>query len=165
LDTSRTPPNTNNTSDINININKTSPGTIQAKRIADDFVVRDTKNNTPIPSIKPASQNRSVTKKVMPPKVRAVKKTIENNLIMSAYDIKKKKDAPFSSNPKRDITIGTGTGLAVLAGLTLMGGKKRITRKNKKQMYTRKRSPQKGRGRLFSLNKRRRNKKRKTKRK
>ena len=143
---------------------------INTKVISEDFAVRVTKNTAvpaskpvPVPANKPASPNRSVTKKAtMPPKVRKVKNTVENNLIMSAYNIKKEREAPFSSNPKRDIAIGTGTGLAVLAGLTFVGGKKMRTRKNKKRMGTRKR-PHKYWRKFFSLNKRRRNKKRKTK--
>ena len=113
---------------------------IKSKMISDDFVVGHTKNS-PVSSSskKPPSQNRSVTKKAMPPKVRYVKNSLENKLIMSAYNIEKDKHTPFSSNPKRDIALGTGAGLAVLAGLTFVGGRKEThTRKKKKRTGTRK---------------------------
>ena len=151
---------------------------IKTKIISDDFVVGHTKNsqqpsssnkpvssfsNKPVSSFsnKPPSQNRSVTKKIMPPKVRAVNNTLKNNLIMSAYNIENKKHTPFSSNPKRDIALGTTGAFAVLASVAAFAGGKKQTKKKSKRTGTRKHLRKTGRRRGFSLNKRQRNKKNK----
>ena len=71
---------------------------------------------------------------------------IQNGYVMAANSIEKYNNAPFTSNPKQHIAIGTGAGLALLAGLTFVGGKKNLTRKiknknkNKNKSRTRKHS-------------------------
>ena len=122
------------------------------------------KNVAVSPTIKqPFRPRQTVTPKkvIMPPKVRAVNNTLKNNLIMSAYNIENKKHTPFSSNPKRDIALGTTGAFAVLASVAAFAGGKKQTKKKSKRTGTRKHLRKTGRRRGFSLNKRQRNKKNK----
>jgi hypothetical protein len=122
------------------------------------------KNVAVSPTIKqPFRPRQTVTPKkvIMPPKVRAVNNTLKNNLIMSAYNIENKKHTPFSSNPKRDIALGTTGAFAVLASVAAFAGGKKQTKKKSKRTGTgtRKHLRKTGRRKFFSLNKRQRNKK------
>jgi hypothetical protein len=119
------------------------------------------KNVAVRPTIKPFRPRQTVTKKVMPPKVRAVNNTLQNNLIMSAYNIENKKHTPFRPNPKRDIALGTTGAFAVLASIAAFAGGKKQTKKKSKRTGTRNHLRKTGRRRFFSLNKRQRNKKNK----
>jgi hypothetical protein len=93
--------------------------------------------------------------------VSSAKDKIEDGYVMAANRIDKYNNAPFTSNPKRHIAMGTGAGLAVLAGLAFAGGRRKEThtrkKKKKKRAGTRKHSHKTLSG--FSLNKRRKVKK------
>ena len=93
----------------------------------------------------------------------SAKNKVEHGYVMAANRINKYNDAPFTSNPKRHIAMGTGAGLAVLAGLTFVGGGRKETRTRKKQKNertgTRKHLRKKYKSSGFSLNKRQKVKK------
>ena len=78
---------------------------------------------------------------------------IKNGYVMAANSFKKRKYAPLTSNPKRDIAMGTGAGLALLAGLTFVGGGRKETHTRKKRAGTRKHLRKTYKSSGFSLNK------------
>ena len=130
------------------------------------------KQTTPLKDIQNAApvskKNKNVTFSPISETRLIINNKNNNNIIEHGYVNAAKRlttynGMPFTSNPKRRIAMGTGAGLAVLAGLAFAGGGRKEThtrkKKKKKRAGTRKhlRKTQESSG--FSLNKRQKVKK------
>jgi hypothetical protein len=125
----------------------TTPSKDNLKYVKESFPKKLTNNNN--------SNKNNITERNN--QYLSTRNKIQNGYVMAANSIKKYNNAPFTSNPKQHIAMGTGAGLAVLAGLTFVGGKKNLSRK--KRTGTRKRSHKTQKSSCFSRNKRRKGKK------
>ena len=128
----------------------TTPSKDNLKYVKESFPKKLTNNN---------SNKNNITERNN--QYLSTRNKIQNGYVMAANSIKKYNNAPFTSNPKQHIAMGTGAGLAVLAGLTFVGGKKNLSRKKRTGTGTgtRKRSRKTQKSSCFSLHKRRKGKK------
>jgi hypothetical protein len=130
------------------------------------------KQTTPLKDIQNAApvskKNKNVTFSPISETRLIINNKNNNNIIEHGYVNAAKRlttynGMPFTSNPKRRIAMGTGAGLAVLAGLAFAGGGRKEThtrkKKKKKRAGTRKHSRKTQESSGFSLNKRRKVKK------
>jgi len=143
---------------VNVAAAAAAPGSIVVNAAAPGSVVNapGSKKNVTFSSIQ---KTTNTPEDVQYGHVSGAENEIQRRYVMAANSLKTLNDAPFTSNPKQHIAMGTGAGLAVLAGLAsglaLAGGRKKThTRKKKKQKRARTRKHSRKTLSGFSLNKR-----------
>ena len=140
-------------------VNTAAPGSIVVNTAAPGSIVTapGSKKNVTFSSIQKTTNK---PEDVQYGHVSGAENEIQRRYVMAANSLKKLNDAPFTSNPKQHIAMGTGAGLAALAGLAtglvFAGGRKNThTRKKKKQKRARTRKHSRKTLSGFSLNRRR----------